>query len=104
LPWVIAARERLKNRFLGITLKMGQWLEKGRHFDAAMACYRKGLSADDLEETLYQHLMTIQIKLARHADAVRTYQHFKERLADVLGVAPSPATEDLYNRAVIKVE
>jgi DNA-binding SARP family transcriptional activator len=97
--WIISARERLKKRFLAVALKMGQWLEGEHRYDAALACYQKGLAADDLEEALYQRLMSVQIDLSRYADAVRTYQRCKERLADVLGVAPSPATETLLRKA-----
>ena len=101
LSWIIAARERFKNRFLAATLKMGQWLEQEQRFDAAMACYRKGLSADDLEEVLYQRLMNLQLRLERPSEAVRTYQRCRDRLADGLHVAPSRETEGLYRKAVL---
>jgi len=101
LPWIIATRERFKNRFLAATLKMGQWLEGERRFDAAMVCYQKGLSVDNLEEALYQRLMNLQLRLEHPSEAVRTYQRCQERLAAVLKVAPSRATEALYRKAVL---
>ena len=94
-PWIISARERLKNRFLGTIKRLGQWQEQVNQYEQALTCYEKGLSIDDLEESLYQRIMTCQLHLGRCSDAVRTYQRCRERLSAALEVTPSSETETL---------
>ena len=94
-PWIISARERLKNRLLGAVKRLGLWQEQTKQFEQAMACYEKGLSIDDLEESLYRRIMTCQLHLGRRSDAARTYQRCRERLSAALNVSPSSETETL---------
>lgn len=96
--WIITAREGLRNRFLGIVMKLGKWHEEQSQFEKAMTYYEQGLHSDDLEESLYRRLMGCQFQLGRHADLVRTYQQCRDRLAAGLNVAPSPETEAIFSQ------
>ena len=97
-PWIISARERLKNRFLFTVMRLGHWQEQLTHVEQAVACYEKGLSIDNLEESLYQRIMTCQLRLGRHADVARTYERCRKRLSAALKVTPSSKTEALYKQ------
>jgi LuxR family maltose regulon positive regulatory protein len=96
--WILLTRERLKNVFLSTTIKLGKWHERKEEYGKAITYYERGLSIDYLEEKLYQRLMVCHHQLGHHADAVKTYQHCKKTCATVLGVDPSPETEELYKR------
>ncbi len=96
--WIIPMRERLKNSFLTSITKLGMHLEQEKEFKKAIEYYKKGLAIDNLEETFYQRLMVCFHNLSRYADAAKTYSRCKDILKDVLGVAPSERTEELYKK------
>jgi len=65
--------------------------------ELAMARHREVLpelfaSADDnpLREQVWSSLMVALYRSGRQADALRTYQQFRERMIDELGIEPSP--------------
>jgi DNA-binding SARP family transcriptional activator len=95
VSWIISARERCKNWFLTAIMRLGRFQEQEKRFEKARILYEKALSIDDLEEPLYQRLITCQLRLGRRAEASRTYQRCRERLSAVLDVEPSPQTETL---------
>jgi LuxR family maltose regulon positive regulatory protein len=96
-PWIISARERLKNKYLSCITQLGRLTEQAGSIEKAMAYYEKGLGIDDLLESLYQRLMACQLRLGRHADVARTYQRCRNRLAAALDVDPSAETEAIFN-------
>jgi len=93
--WAIGPRERLRAAYLAAATAVGRYREAQEAWSEATAVYQQALSVDELEEAAYQRLMRCFHHQGRHADAVRTYQRCRERLATVLGVAPSPETERL---------
>ena len=95
-PWILLTRERLKNFFLSTIMKLGKFHERKQAYGKAITYYESGLSIDNLAEVLYQRLMVCHHQLGHHADAVKTYQHCRKTCATVLGVDPSPETEELY--------
>jgi DNA-binding SARP family transcriptional activator len=97
-PWIIATRERLKNNYLSLIKNLGGLLERAGETEKAMAYYKAGLGIDDLVESLYQRLMTCQLRLGRHADVVRTYQRCHNRLSAALNVNPSAETKAIYEK------
>ena len=97
-PWIISARERLKNKYLSLVLTLGKLMEQAGMMEKAMIYYEAGLRIDDLVESLYQRLMACQLELGRHADMARTYQRCRNRLAEALNVDPSSQTSAIYNK------
>ncbi len=97
-PWIIAARERLKNLFLDVLKAAGRYREASEDWDKAMAWYQKGLSVDPLEEHFYQRLMACYYRQGRYAEAARVYGRCREVLKNHFDVPPAKATEDLYRR------
>ncbi|MCB2166513.1 MAG: tetratricopeptide repeat protein [Deltaproteobacteria bacterium] len=97
-PWIIAARERLKNLLLDVLKTAGRYREAAGDWDKAMAWYQKGLSIDPLEEHFYQRLMACYYRQGRYAEAARVYGRCREVLKNHFDVPPAKATEDLYRR------
>ena len=97
-PWIIAARERLKNMFLDVLKEAGRFREAAEEYDSAIAWYQKGLAIDPLEEYFYQRLMTCYHCQGCYAKAARTYERCRKILKTHFDVPPARATEDLYQR------
>ncbi len=95
-PWIIPTRERLRDKFIRVAGKLGEaWEKAGRH-EAAIDLYSRGISADPLVEPFYQGLMRCYDKLNRRTEAASAYRRLRETLSIVLGVAPSSASQRLF--------
>jgi DNA-binding SARP family transcriptional activator len=97
-PWVIAARERLKNMFLDVLKEAGRSREAADEYDQAIVWYQKGLVTDPLEEYFYQRLMTCYYRQGCYAEAARVYERCRAVLKTHFDVPPARATLDLYQR------
>jgi DNA-binding SARP family transcriptional activator len=93
--WALSARERLRRVFLRRVAGLGRAWEAAGDWGRAVHWYERGLEVDDLAEELYQRLIAGYQRLGRQAEAAVTYERCRQRLADVLGVAPSAETERL---------
>jgi len=98
MMWMIPVQERLKAKYLSAIMQLGELLEHEKRIEEAITWYEKGLSQDNLEEALYQHLMVCFHKLGRPAEAIRVYYRLKNALHDILGVEPSDETESIYRK------
>jgi LuxR family maltose regulon positive regulatory protein len=98
--WMIPVQERLKGKYLSAIISLGELLERDNRTEEAIVWYEKGLSEDNLEEALYQHLMVCFHKLGRPAEAIKTYRRCKSALQGVLGIGPSDETESIYREIV----
>jgi DNA-binding SARP family transcriptional activator len=96
VPWVLPARARLRTKFIETTERLAAHMETQRRFDDALRLYRRGFDIDELVEVFYRGAMRCLDQLGRHAEARATYGTLRALLGDRLGVAPSPATEKLY--------
>jgi DNA-binding SARP family transcriptional activator len=92
-PRIMAARERLRSKFLRAVGFLGRSLEREGKWTEAIACYRRGLEVDDLAEGFYQRLMICHSRLGQTAEAVVVYNRCHKALTGVLGIPPSPETE-----------
>ncbi|MGH9278160.1 MAG: tetratricopeptide repeat protein, partial [Acidimicrobiales bacterium] len=63
---------------------------------AAIAAAEEAVALAPLQEPAHQRLMTALAGAGNRAAALRAYTRCRERLADELGVDPSPETERLY--------
>ena len=57
--WVLSPRERLRNRFIRVVLRLGSCLEREDTWAEAAECYEKGLGIDDTVEEFYQRLIAV---------------------------------------------
>ena len=94
--WPVAMRERLRGRFIHALVAFGQDLEHAGEIEAAIGAYQRGLEADAVVEPFYQGLMRCYEKLDRRTEAISAYRRLKQILSVTLGLAPSAATERLY--------
>lgn len=95
--WALAARERLRSRFVRLG---GADLQ--RHLDAGdwpgtIACAEQLLEADAGVELFYQQLMRAQLHLGRGPDVMASYRRCREALASTRGLRPSATTEALLD-------
>ena len=91
--WAVAARDRLKAKFIRAVAVIGGSLEARREWDKAVALFSRALELDNLAEALYRRLMVCYRELGEPAEALNVYRRCREMLSIVLGVKPSPETE-----------
>ena len=94
--WSIAARERLRGKFVHALARHGRTLERADDNDGAMRLYQRGLDADLIIEGFHQGMMRCYRGLGRHTEAIAVYRRLRQTLSVVLGVAPSTESERLY--------
>jgi DNA-binding SARP family transcriptional activator len=94
-PWALSARERLRGKTLQVVARIAEAL--GKHDPAvAVPVYEKAIELDPLREPLYQGLMRCQLQLHQPTEALQTYHRCRDTLKRELNLAPSSATEILY--------
>lgn len=93
--WHSASRRRLRDLYIRRIQDHGERLEGEQEPAQALALYDAALSHDPLAEVAARGAMRCWIALGEPAQALRTYERCRERLALELGVAPSPATRKL---------
>jgi LuxR family transcriptional regulator, maltose regulon positive regulatory protein len=95
-PWIFAARERLRSRFLRCVGDLGAILQGSRSYGAETDLYQRVLEIEPLAEQVYRALMHCLIAQGRHAEALRVYQRCEEVLSTLLRAQPSAPTRELY--------
>jgi DNA-binding SARP family transcriptional activator len=95
-PWAIAARERLRARFIGATAADGAWLAAGGRWDEAIACYSRGLEVDERAEELCLGLMHCCLALGRPVEGIAAFRRLEGALARNSGARPAAAILKLY--------
>ncbi|MFL5805417.1 MAG: ATP-binding protein [Roseiflexaceae bacterium] len=96
--WVLLERERLRQAFLAGLEKLVVLLEQTNEYGAAIGYAQRLLRHDPLHEATYQHLMRLHTLSGDRASAVRVYRTCATVLERELGVEPSPATHESYER------
>jgi DNA-binding SARP family transcriptional activator len=93
--WVLLERERLRQLRLHALEALADKLTRvGRHAEAVQAA-QAAVQAEPLRETARRALVRVHLEQGNVAEAIRTYESFRERLFAELGVAPSPQMEQL---------
>ncbi len=95
-PWLIAARDRLRSKFLRTLKALGVFWEANEAWDKAQSLYERALEIDNVAEEVYRRLMSCYARGGRPAEALRAYRRCRQMLSVVLGIAPSAETETLY--------
>jgi LuxR family maltose regulon positive regulatory protein len=97
-PWIIAARDRLRSKFLRTLKALGGFWEANEAWDKAQSLYERVLEIDNVAEEVYRRLMGCYARAGRPAEALRVYRRCRQMLSVVLGIAPSAETETLCQR------
>src|SRR4030042_3392352 len=98
--WTISYRERLRNKYLLLIIKLGDSLKNSEQWEKAVECYQRALEVDQIAEEFYQNLMICYRHLGQNTKAIEVYKHCKKILSAVLGIKPSPRTEAIYKTLV----
>ena len=98
--WIVPERERLAQQHLA-ALEQGVLLhEERREYAQAIDWARRLLAADPLHEATYRRLMRLHALNHDRVAAMRVYHTCVSLLEQELGVPPSAATRELYERLV----
>jgi class 3 adenylate cyclase/CheY-like chemotaxis protein/DNA-binding SARP family transcriptional activator len=91
--WAIAARDRLKAKFLRAVTLLGSSLEAAGQWEQATVLYSQALELDNLAEGLYRRLMIAYRERGEPAEALNVYRRCRHMLSIVLSAKPSAETE-----------
>ena len=95
-PWLIAARDRVRNKFLRTLKLIGAYWEGREDWGQARNLYERVLEIDNVAEDIYRRLMRCYLRTGEPAEALKVYRRCRRMLALVLEMAPSPETEILF--------
>jgi LuxR family maltose regulon positive regulatory protein len=96
-PWVLKARQELRDRLLRAIRDAARECEHARRWEDAANLYRSGIELDPLNEGLYRGLMLCHQELGDHSDALQAYRRCRELLTRFLGISPNSKTQALYH-------
>ncbi len=94
-PWAVAARDRLRAKFVRAVIALGSALEARKQLDQAATLYLRALELDNLAEALYRRLMIVYREQGEPAEAINIYRRCQEILSIVLNTQPSAETESI---------
>jgi LuxR family maltose regulon positive regulatory protein len=96
-PWILKARQELRDRLLRVIRDAARECERARRWEDAANLYRSGIELDSLNEGLYRGLMLCHQELGDHSDALQAYRRCRELLTRFLGIPPNAKTQALYH-------
>ncbi|MBW3609459.1 MAG: AAA family ATPase, partial [Actinobacteria bacterium] len=96
--WLVPERERLRAAFLRAAELLAELLELERDYRGAISWARRLLEHDPVNEFACQRLMRLYALSGDRAAALRVYHGCATALAREVGIAPSAATRDAYER------
>jgi LuxR family maltose regulon positive regulatory protein len=96
-PWVLKARQELRDRLLRAIRDAARECERARRWEDAANLYRSGIEFDSLNEGLYRGLMLCHQELGNHSEALQAYRRCRELLTRFLGIPPNAKTQALFH-------
>jgi len=96
-PWVLKARQELRDRLLRAIRDAARECEHAHRWEDAANLYRAGIELDSLNEGLYRGLMRCHQELGDHSDALQAYRRCRELLTRFLGIPPNAKTQALFH-------
>jgi DNA-binding SARP family transcriptional activator len=94
-PWVEERRVALRAELIRALEVMVVCLEYNGELQLAVRNAEELVALEPFRESGYRHLMRLHAARGDRAEALRIFETCRERLADELGVSPSPETEAL---------
>ena len=96
-PWVLKARQELRDRLLRAIRDAARACERACRWEDAANLYRSGIELDSLNEGLYRGLMLCHQELGDHSEALHAYRRCRELLTRFLGIPPNAKTQALFH-------
>lgn len=97
--WAAAQRERYHQLFSATLNRLSRWQLDERQYPAGLTTARRWTQHDPLNETSWQRLMQLHLAAGDRASALQTFGAARARLAEDLGLPPSPETAQLAELA-----
>lgn len=98
--WIVPVRGRLRQTCIAALERLTQLLERRRDCRTAIRCAQLLLQHDPLNEATYRCLIRLHVMNGDRAEAMRVYRTCVEVLRRELNAEPSPATREVYERAL----
>src|SRR5438876_478927 len=96
--WHLELRDRLRNKYVGALVALGErHMKRERWADAAEA-WRRLVARDELDERAYRGLMTCHARLGERSKVQQLYQRVERVLRKELETKPAAETVQLYQR------
>ncbi len=92
---IIAARDRLRARFLRQLSAIASRHEEHGRWEKAAPIYRRILEQDVLAEEIYRRVIRCYLKQGLRAEAFEAYRRCRDNLSIILGIRPTAETEAL---------
>lgn len=96
--WCFLERERLRERFIEVQVRLGSLYMDLALYREAVHAYRRALALDPCRELVHRGLMWALWFMGRRDEALRQYRLCEEALAREMGTAPSHETRHLCQR------
>ncbi len=103
-PLFVAARERLRHRFVRLVEMVMTGYEHRQEWSKAIGLGERSIEVDDLEERFYTRLMLCYRKMGRNDAAASTFDRFCRVLQAKKGGRPSPGMTALYRTLLPAIE
>jgi DNA-binding SARP family transcriptional activator len=87
--WTVPMRKNIESRFVSALHRIGSAMERAGEYESALICFRRGLEADPLIESLYEHQIKILCRMGKKTEAMLLYSRCRSILRSSLGVSPS---------------
>lgn len=94
--WIGPQREALRQRYIAVLEELVLLMEEERAYVDALRYAQLLLQKDPLREPTYRTLMRLHALRRDRGSALRIYHECTNMLGRELGVAPAPATRELY--------
>ena len=90
--WVLAERERWRERYIALLDELIDRLRAERNFSQAIGYAKRILSSDPWREDALRSLVALRYESGDTAGALAEYDRFARRLRDELAIGPMPET------------
>lgn len=100
--WSLPPAERVRSKFVDLTLQVGRRLESRGEADAALVVYQRGLEMYPTSERCYEALLRARLARGDTAGALDDYRRYERILESSLRTQPSPAIRRLMEKALEK--
>jgi DNA-binding SARP family transcriptional activator len=102
--WIDTDRQRLRQAYRGALMRLVDVLEDRQDYQGAIGVAERLVRHDPVREVSYRRLMELRAAIGDRAGALRTYHRCTSVLEEELGVEPSAATRDVYERLLAAEE
>ena len=94
--WQFFQAESLRQQIIEVLERLARGHSHRGEFEAAIACARRWVALDPLDETAHGWLIQLYAWSGQRSAALRQYQSLVRVLADELGISPSQEIETLH--------